>query len=165
MFWYLTCCYSVLIRPNSMIVNSICANFMYCQFLIWNALLHVCYSDEFDFDWPNIAIFELQKRAGVSMLRLKKSDEIQPNNDLLLKRAMSMMRLRRGLGSGARPVRGPSMMRLKRLPLVKDMEMDTICSMYPEYCWRKLHFLYWYWSSLPSFFLWLWPLLLDITLM
>ena len=68
------------------------------------------------------------------MLRLKKSDEIQPNHDLLLKRAMSMMRLRRGLGSGARPVRGPSMMRLKRLPLVKDMEMDTICSMYPEYC-------------------------------
>ena len=74
----------------------------------------------------------LQKRAGVSMLRLKKSEDI-PSSEVL-KRAMSMMRLRRGLGGQTRQVRGPSMMRLKRLPIFKDMEGDTLCSMYPDYC-------------------------------
>ena len=73
-----------------------------------------------------------QKRGGVSMLRLKKSDEVLHSE--LLKRAMSMMRLRR-TGVGARPVRGPSMMRLKRLPIFKDlMEEEVMCQMYPEYC-------------------------------
>ena len=66
------------------------------------------------------------------MLRLKKNDEVLHQE--LLKRAMSMMRLRR-TGVGARPVRGPSMMRLKRLPIFKDlMEEDVMCSMYPEFC-------------------------------
>ena len=91
----------------------------------------------------------LQKRAGVSMLRLKKSEDI-PSSEVL-KRAMSMMRLRRGLGGQTRQVRGPSMMRLKRLPIFKDMEGDTLCSMYPDYCWRKCHLfvlLDWSWSSL-----------------
>lgn len=65
------------------------------------------------------------------MLRLRKSDPEYPQE---LKRAMSMMRLRREGpdAAWARQIRGPSMMRLKRLPpLIKDFD---ICDEYPQLC-------------------------------
>merc|ERR1719189_438540 len=65
-----------------------------------------------------------ERRSGsMSMMRLKKSDvnEEEVRNDLkdlLYKRAMSMMRLRRTppTTSWERQIRGPSMMRLKKFP-------------------------------------------------
>merc|ERR1711894_21079 len=82
-----------------------------------------------------------QRRSGVSMLRLKKSTDDEVRNhmqDLLYKRAMSMMRLRRAPPAWERPIRGPSMMRLKRrMPsqpmIMKDME-PTLCNDYPDPC-------------------------------
>merc|ERR1711981_1007918 len=80
--------------------------------------------------------------GGVSMLRLKKNTDEEVRNhmqDLLYKRAMSMMRLRRAPSlSWERPIRGPSMMRLKRrMPsqpmIMKDMESE-LCNEYPELC-------------------------------
>ena len=74
----------------------------------------------------------MQRRGGsVSMLRLKKSDESADIQDLV-KRAMSMMRLRRD--SWERSIRGPSMMRLKRVPLLKEDVEPTLCTEYPNLC-------------------------------
>merc|ERR1712029_1081430 len=86
-----------------------------------------------------------RRSGGMSMMRLRKSDEDIVRNDLkdlLYKRAMSMMRLRRTPPSSwERQIRGPSMMRLKKSPalsgspnfIIKDLETN-MCNDYPDLC-------------------------------
>ena len=92
----------------------------------------------------------------MSMLRLRRNDSNKRAADDLIKRAMSMMRLRRSSSDSdddpsgdlvPRPVRGPSMMRLKRrlrsnqdqIPsflskFFDEMMVIKFCKIYQELC-------------------------------
>ncbi len=82
-----------------------------------------------------------RRSGGVSMLRLKKlfEDQEMALSAGLPKRSMSMMRLRRQDSNNKaweRPIRGPSMMRLKRFPMTitKDLQEQYFCLQYPHLC-------------------------------
>ena len=80
MFWYHICCYSVLMSANSMLVNSICANFMFCQFLIRNAFLHICHSDQYNFDYCDLFLTQHLYWWSYFCLHFRNSSRAQSQN-------------------------------------------------------------------------------------